>query len=93
MSANREDPAKRSGKADVHTNPAINQPVTSTSFHGRNTFGQNIPHDSDNSSDFDVWVAPNISGRYNLSFYNIYMIFLSGNESLHVYFIVCVYMY
>jgi hypothetical protein len=27
------------------------------------TLGQNIPRDSDNSSDFDVWVLPNFSGR------------------------------
>jgi hypothetical protein len=38
-------------------------------------FGQNIPHDSENSSDFDAWVAPTFSGRYNLSFYNICMVF------------------
>ena len=75
MSGNWDDPTKRSGKADVRTNPAKNKPVTSTSIHGRNTFGQNMPHDSDNSSDFDVWVAPDISGRYNLSFYNICMVF------------------
>ena len=75
MSGNRDAPTKRSGKAGVRTNPAKNKPVTSTSIHGRHTFGQNIPHDSDNSSDFDVWVAPDISGRYNLSFYNICMVF------------------
>ena len=75
MSGNCEDPTKRSGKAGVGTNPAKNKPVTSTSIHGGNTFGQNIPHDSDDSDDFDVWVAPNFSGRYNLSFYNICMVF------------------
>jgi hypothetical protein len=75
MSGNCDDPTKRSGKAGVRTNPAKNKPVTATSIHGRNTFGQNIPHDSDNSSDFDVWVAPDISGRYNLSFYNTCMVF------------------
>ena len=75
MSGNCDDPTKRSGKVGVCTNPAKNKPVTSTSIHGRNTFGQNIPHDSDNSSDFDVWVAPDISGRYNLSFYSICMVF------------------
>ena len=82
---------ERSGKAGVRTNPAKYQPETSTSIHGRNTVGnhggysssnseqstvgQNIPRGSDNSSDFDVWVVPNISGRYNLSFYNICMVF------------------
>jgi len=87
MSANSEDPGKRSGYAGVHTNPTIYQPVTSTSIHGRNsagnhggysssiteksTSGQNRDmymentHLSSNSeqSDFDVWVAPNFSGR------------------------------
>jgi hypothetical protein len=87
MSGNCDDPTKRSGKAGVRTNPAKNKPVTSTSIHGRNTagnhggysssnseqsnVGQNIPRGSDNSSDFDVWVVPNISGRYNLSFYKV----------------------
>ena len=39
MSANHDDPGKRSDPAGVHTNPANNQPVTSTSIHGRNTAG------------------------------------------------------
>ena len=39
MSANHDDPGKRSGSAGVHTNPANNQPVTSASIHGRNTAG------------------------------------------------------
>ena len=39
MSANYDDPGKRSGTAGVHTNPTNNQPVTSASIHGRNTAG------------------------------------------------------
>ena len=39
MSANSEDPGKRSGYAGVHTNPTIHQPVTSTSIHGQATAG------------------------------------------------------
>ena len=57
-----------SGNAGVHTNPAKYQPVTSTSIHGRNTFGQNIPHDSDNSSDRDTWGAQNFSGTMHIQF-------------------------
>jgi hypothetical protein len=73
MSGNCDE--ESSGNAGVHTNPAKYQPETSTSIHGQNTFRQSIPHDSDNSSDFDVWTVPTISGRYNLSFYNICMVF------------------
>ena len=96
MSGNRDK--ESSCNAGVDTNPSKYQQVTSTSIHGRNTagnnggysysntekstFGQDIPHDSENSSDFGVWVAPTFSGRYNLSFYNTCMVFLSGNESL-----------
>ena len=39
MSANHDDPGKRSDPAGVHTNPVNNQPVTSASIHGRNTAG------------------------------------------------------
>jgi hypothetical protein len=105
MSGNRDE--ESSCNAGVDTKPSKYQPVTSTSIHGRNTagnnggysysntekstFGQDIPHDSENSSDFDVWVAPTFSGRYNLSFYNTCMVFLSGNESLHDLFLSFVY--
>jgi hypothetical protein len=39
MNVHYNIPGKRSGPADVHTNPANNQPVTSASIHGRNTAG------------------------------------------------------
>jgi hypothetical protein len=72
MSGNCDE--ESSGNAGVHTNPAKYQPETSTSIHGnhggyssssseQSTVGQNIPRGSDNSSDFDVWVVPNFSGR------------------------------
>ena len=73
MSGNCDE--ERSGNAGVHTNPAQYQHETSTSIHERNTAGNhggfvraiycrtNIPRGSDNSSDFDVWVVPNCSGR------------------------------
>ena len=77
MSGNCDE--ESSGNAGVDTNPATYQPVTSTSIHGRNTagnhggysssnseqstVGQNIPRDSDRSSDFDHWIVPNCSGR------------------------------
>lgn len=38
-----------------------NTPLSSNSE--QYTFGQNIPRDSVNSSDFDVWLAPHFSGR------------------------------
>jgi hypothetical protein len=35
----------------------------SSSNSEQSTVGQNIPRDSDHSSDFDVWIVPNCSGR------------------------------
>jgi hypothetical protein len=77
MSGNCDDPTKRSGKAGVRTNPAKNKPVTSTSIHGRNTFGQNIPHDSDNSSDFKIiTISTHLNETYSLI---MVAIIFSGN--------------
>ena len=71
MSANRDDPGKRSDPAGVHTNPVNNQPVTSTSIHDRNTAGnhgscsntEKSTSGQNSSSDTDVWVAPDTPGN------------------------------